>query len=272
MRCPWCHNPESIAFERTLEFLSTKCIGCGSCVRVCPSGALRSDREGLHLDRALCSGCGVCTEECPTHALSMVGHRMSVDEVSRIVASDKRYYDNSLGGMTISGGEPLMQPRFTASLLQKCREVGIDTAIESNLSVSQQVLELIVPHLDRLYCDLKLFDDTRHLKVTGVSNQPVLDNIRFVSTLGIPITVRTPIIPGFTDDEENIHSIAAFLATVPIYAYELLPYNPFAAQKHLDIGILYGITSDRTSKSTMDTLRSIAVSEGAPVVVPKKME
>ena len=272
MYCPWCHNPESIAGEKTLEFLSTKCIGCGSCVRVCPSGALRIDREGLDLDRALCNGCGACAEVCPTHALSMIGRRMSVDEVFRIVFSDKQYYDNSAGGVTISGGEPLIQPRFTAGLLHQCWDVGIDTAIESNLSVSQQVLELIVPYLNRVYCDLKLYDDTSHHKVTGVSNKPVLDNIRFVSTLGIPITVRTPIIPGFTDAEENIRSIAAFLATVPIQAYELLPYNPFAAQKHSDIGIPYGITTDRISRSTMDFLQSIAASEGAPVVVPMRKE
>ncbi len=269
MRCPWCHNPESIAGEKTLEFLSTKCIACGSCVRVCPSGALRLDREGLHLERAVCNACGACAEVCPTHALSMIGRRMSVDEVFKIVVSDKLYYDNSSGGVTISGGEPLIQPRFTASLLQKCREAGIDTAIESNLCVPQQVLESIVPYLNRLYCDLKLYNDTSHRKVTGKSNKAVLNNIRFVSTLGIPIIVRTPIIPGFTDTEENIRSIAAFLATVPIQAYELLPYNPFAAQKHLDIGIPYGITSDRTSRLTMDILKSIAASEGAPVVVSK---
>ena len=272
MRCPWCHNPESIACEKTLEFLSPKCISCGSCVRVCPTGALRIDREGLHLDRALCNGCGACAEVCPTHALSMVGRRMSVDEVFRIIVSDKQYYDNSAGGVTISGGEPLIQPRFTASLLQKCQEGEIDTAIESNLCVPQQVLESIVPYLDRVYCDLKLFDDTSHRRVTGVSNQPVLDNIRYVSRLGIPITVRTPIIPGFTDTEENIRSIAAFLASMPIHTYELLPYNPFAAQKHLDIGVPYGITSDRTSRLTMDILQSVAASEGAPVVVSKEKE
>jgi pyruvate formate lyase activating enzyme len=272
MHCPWCHNPESIASEKTLEFISTKCIGCGSCVRVCPTGALHIDSEGLHLDRALCNGCGACAEVCPSHALSMIGRRMSVDEVFRIVISDKQYYDNSGGGVTISGGEPLIQARFTAGLLHMCRDAGIDTAIESNLCVSQQVLELIVPYLNRVYCDLKLFDDAMHCRVTGVSNKNVLENISFVSTLGIPVTVRTPIIPGFTDAAENIRSIAAFLATIPIQAYELLPYNPFAAQKHSDIGIPYGISTDRISQSTMDILQSIAASEGAPVAIPKKKE
>jgi len=197
---------------------------------------------------------------------------MSVDEVFRMVFSDKPYYDNSAGGVTISGGEPLIQPRFTAGLLHRCWDAGIDTAIESNLCASQQVVELIVPYLNRVYCDLKLYDDASHRKGTGVSNKSVMENIRFVSKLGMPVTVRTPIIPGFTDAEENIRSIAAFLATVPIQAYELLPYNPFAAQKHSDIGIPYGITTDRISRSTMEILQSIAASEGAPVVVSKKKE
>jgi len=201
LNCAWCHNPECIAFEPQVMFYPEKCIGCGKCDKGCVCGA-----------RVIC------------------GREMTTDEVLSEVLLDKPYYKNN-GGLTISGGEPLAQPAFTLELLQKCRENGIHTAIETSLFYFYMD---IFQACDLMLVDCKLWDDKLHKTYTGVSNKNILENIRRLDELGIPYIVRTPVIPGVTDTE-NIASFVKSLKNAK--KHELLPYNPLGIEKANALGL-----------------------------------
>ena len=235
MRCAWCHNPETWHPAPELMFTASRCIGCGACYRACPTGALkRTDRKTRRFLPELCTNCGACAEVCAPAALRMTGRRVTVEEVLRSAELDTAYYRESGGGVTVSGGEPLMQSDFVAALLGACRAAGLDTAIESNLSLPWKTAEKVLPHLDRLYCDVKLMDDGAHMLYTGVSNRGVLENLERIAAEypALPVTVRTPMIPGITDSDENVRAVARWLAEhLPGAVYELLNYNPLAEAK-----------------------------------------
>ena len=218
MRCVWCHNPEAIGYGRFLAFYPGKCILCGACYDACGTGALTQVFDNSlpplsrrRFDRARCTACGTCVQVCAPQALKLIGREMTARDVLEKVMEDRPYYEASGGGVTLSGGEPLAQAEFSAEILQMCRDEGMDTAIETNLSFPQRVVEKLLPFLDRIFCDLKLLDDAEHIRTTGVSNATVLENLKWLSETGIPLTVRTPLIPGITDSDGNIRGIAAWL-------------------------------------------------------------
>jgi pyruvate formate lyase activating enzyme len=240
MSCLWCHNPEAIAAAPTLAFYANKCIGCQACAAVCPGEAICFGPDGRRFFPDRCTSCFACVDACPAGALVQIGQTMGVDEVFQVIAADADYYRASGGGVTLSGGEPLLQPAFVQSLLERCREAGIDTAIESNLSVSYSILEPILPLLDRIFCDIKLLDDSRHRAATGVSNRLLLANLERLAGEAVPLVIRTPLIPGWTADDDNIRAIARWIAQhCPRADYELLNYNPFAKAKYEPIGQTY---------------------------------
>lgn len=242
MKCNWCHNPETLSGERELMFYAGKCIGCGKCFAACPVGA-HGTANGKHIiDREKCTACGKCAQICYAEALVMCGKEMTVEEVMREVRQDKAYYDSSKGGVTLSGGEVLCQRDFAMAIADACHAEGILVAIETNLCFAFDYLEPLAKKADLIMCDLKLFDEDAHKKNTGVSNQNIIKNIRMLDSLGIPMIVRTPLIPGVTDGAENLVSIARYLKDMKnLVRYEVLNFNPLGEGKYksLDAKNLY---------------------------------
>lgn len=231
MHCTWCHNPETLSFERDLMFYPSKCIGCGKCFSACPEGAHRME-NGVHgIDRERCQKCGRCAEVCYAEALVMSGREMSVEEILREVRRDKAYYDASGGGVTLSGGEVLCHKELAAELARACRGEGISVAIETNLSFPYEEIAPLLSEVDVVMADLKLFDDGAHRRYTGVSNKHVLENLGRITE--IPLIVRTPLIDGVTATRENLCAIAEFLAGKKnLVCYQLLNFNPLGASKY----------------------------------------
>ena len=233
MRCSWCHNPETLSSHPELMFYRNKCIGCGRCFEICPTGAHKVI-DGEHvIDRELCTSCGKCAEICYAEALATCGKEMSVSEVMEQVIQDKPYYDNSNGGVTISGGEVLCNLDFARELAVECNKNGISVAIETNLSFPYEAIEPLLLSLDAIMFDIKLADDGEHKKHTGISNKTVIENAYKLDKLGIPLTVRTPLIPGVTDTVENVTAVAKLICGLKnLVRYELLNFNPLGEGKY----------------------------------------
>lgn len=237
LRCYWCHNPESIRSKAELELDPAECIGCGGCLDACPSGAHSFSETGHDVDRTLCTGCFACAKACPSGALKVIGEHRSLESCMAQIREDQVFYSRSGGGVTLSGGEVLLQADFAAELLQACRAQGIHTAIESNLCFPWEQVKKLTPWLDLVMADIKHMDPLRHKEATGQENHRVLENLRQLDALGIPTVVRTPIIPGFNDSEENIRATGAFLKGLKhLQYYELLSYNPMGNDKRKRLG------------------------------------
>lgn len=270
MRCLWCHNPETFLQEPDLLFYESKCIECGFCSKVCKTGALsKDDRNRIVYKRELCNKCGACALECAPQALMLVGKKMTVEQVLEAVLTDREYYENSQGGITVSGGEPLVQWEFVAELLKQCKASNIDTAIETNMSVPWNHIEPVLPYLDRFFCDIKLIDEVKHRQYTGVSNENTLSNIARLDKMGIPMTIRTPIVPGITDEIDNIRGIAKWLnENAPNAIYELLNYNPLAEAKSQQLTREFPLGKlKRKTTLEMEQLRMEAELLGVKVIV-----
>ena len=213
LRCVWCHNPESISPKPELAFYAEKCTGCGECMRVCPNGAhifeaADTPDSYIHkLDRTKCAACGKCAEVCVSGALKLCGRRMSVDEVMKIVAEDRIFYETSGGGMTLSGGEPTLQPEFALALLRAAKADGISTALDTCGFAKREVYESLLPYTDIFLYDIKHITDEGHIRCTGRSNRLILENLRFLSDAGAKIEIRIPLVPGYNDDAETLDGI-----------------------------------------------------------------
>ena len=267
MNCIWCHNPEGIALKPQLLVYRSKCVGCGRCLEICNYDALSLSKGKIKCDWAKCISCSDCVQACPTEALAMAGEWKKVKEVFRVIASDLPYYQKSGGGVTISGGEPTMQAEFCAKLLRRCHRAGIDTAIETNLSMPFEKIEIILPWLSRVFYDIKLMDDQEHKRVTGTSNKMVLKNSLLLDKKAITVIIRTPLIPGITDTDENIRAIAEWVKQLKHVAYiELLNYNFFAMSKYETAGMVYELPSAKPlSKKRMQELATIVRDAGVKV-------
>lgn len=207
MRCSWCHNPETWSGQYQLQYFASKCIGCQSCVQACEAGAIQLVDNQITIDKDACTLCKACAEACPTEALVGVGETVTVEELVARLVQDRTYFDQSNGGVTISGGEPLLQHQFVYTLLKELQAQGIHTAIESNLSVPQAIIEKMLPVVDTWICDLKLSDDAQHRHWTGKGNAQVLSNISYLIQHDVSLTIHTPVVPGVNDSEEAILAI-----------------------------------------------------------------
>jgi len=269
MKCPWCHNPETISHDPELMFYESKCIGCGKCFEACPTGAHKTE-DGKHfIDRALCTNCGKCASVCYAEALTMCGKEMTADEIMAEICQDKEYYKNSGGGVTLSGGEVLCHREFAAALLDACHTEGIHTAIETNLSFAFEMAEPLLSRADLIMCDVKLYDDAAHRMHTGVSNRTILENVTKLDSLGVPVIVRTPLIPGVTDSAENLTAIAKHIKHLKnLRRYELLNFNPLGEGKYRALERANGFESARPFASdVLDGLKSAVEAVGVRVKI-----
>ena len=231
MHCDWCHNPETLDGKSDIMLHPDRCIGCGKCFSVCPTGA----RNGEGIDRSLCVRCGKCADVCYAEAIEKSGKLMSVEEVMAEIVQDKAYYQSSGGGVTLTGGEVLCHIPFAVALAEACHKEGISVAIESNLSLPYETIVPLISVCDLIMADIKLFDNEAHVRHTGVSNHHVLDNVRRITD--VPMIIRTPLIPGATATEKNIRAIGQFLAGKSnLRYYQLLNFNPLGASKYEGLG------------------------------------
>ncbi len=234
LRCWWCHNPESQSAEPEIIYFEDRCIHCGECVRACPRGALSVEEPGPRVlrDVALCEPCGECVQVCPTGARQLAGRAMTVREVLREVTKDQVFFDQSGGGVTISGGEPLLQAEFVEELLAECRARRIRTALDTCGLAQPGVLERVRPHVDLFLYDLKLMGRAEHLKYTGVKNDQILRNLEMLAEAGSPVIVRLPVIPGVNDDGDNLDALAGFMTAHGLRDIDLLPYHRIGSDKY----------------------------------------
>jgi pyruvate formate lyase activating enzyme len=247
LRCFWCHNPETLAAEPELQLFLDRCIGCGECFQRCPQHAHVLENGDRRFLRELCEGCGICAETCYAEGLVLVGDEMTVDEVVDQVLRDKPFYETSDGGVTLSGGEPLLQPAFSYAILERCRAEGVHTAIETAANFSWERVAAILPVTDLVMMDIKLMDSARHRECTGVPNERILENAHKLGEQPIPLIVRTPIVPGVNDNPDDVAAIAQFAATLPsLLYYELLPFHPMATSKYTSLDLDYGAKGLKT--------------------------
>ncbi|MBN1478769.1 glycyl-radical enzyme activating protein [candidate division KSB1 bacterium] len=232
LRCAWCHNPESWREQPELIYWQNRCLLCGACAKVCPHGAIILN-ETVETNPISCVACGVCVEQCYANAREIAGRSIGVKELLAEIEKDRLFYEESGGGMTLSGGEPLLQPDFTRNILRECRRRGIHTALDTCGYVEWPILDQCRSFVDLFLYDLKIMDERQHREYTGVSNKVILDNLIKLSTNGHAMTIRLPLIPGITDDEENIHAICRFVNALPhAHPIDILPYHNIAAGKY----------------------------------------
>ncbi|MGD2178218.1 MAG: glycyl-radical enzyme activating protein [Anaerolineae bacterium] len=237
LSCWWCHNPEGQAEEPELILRPDRCIGCGACLDVCEREAIVVEGDVIVTQRERCTACGVCVEVCYTEARELVGRPMTVAQVMDEIERDGAFYDQSGGGVTFSGGEPLAQPHFLRVLLRACKERGVHTALDTCGFASWNELDGLREDVDLFLYDLKLMDDVRHRESTGVSNEPILENLQRLSGRRHRIVLRVPIIPGINDDEENLGQIGRFARGLPsLEGVDLLPYHSIWRDKHRGLG------------------------------------
>lgn len=248
LTCKWCHNPESISIKPQIQWMKVHCIGCHTCIEVCPQQALSSRQDGIHRDLSICAICGTCVEECPANAMEMLGKKVIVDDLVAELMKDRAYFERSGGGVTLSGGEPTLQPAFTLGLLKSLKQKGIQTALDTCSLCSANILADLLPWVDLLLFDFKLADPDQHKEWTGVSNVRILDNLRMVcDQIGelypdLKLWVRTPLIPGATFSHENIMQIGQLLSDITgdsLERWELCAFNNLGRDKYSRLGLFW---------------------------------
>ena len=240
LRCRWCHNPETVSREREVLYFAERCRSCGGCAAACLRGAHRFDGEGRHLyERARCGRCGRCAAACPFAALEVSLKEWTPGEVLEVLLRDADYYRRSGGGITLSGGEPLLQPRFTGALLRLARERGLHAALDSCLHAPWEAVRELAGSVDLWLADLKVMDPVRHREWTGVSNRRILANLERLAALpGARLWVRIPLVEGVNDDAGNARRTALFLrGLAPLERVELLPYHALGVGKAEALGL-----------------------------------
>jgi pyruvate formate lyase activating enzyme len=233
LSCLWCHNPESLSLVPELLYREGRCLRCGACVETCPEDAVNMVHSSIITDREKCIRCENCISTCYSGARQFSGHEVTVSEVMEQVKREVPFYDESGGGATFSGGEPLMQPSFLVELLAACREQEIHTVVDTSGFANWNVFEQIRQNVDLFLYDLKHMKSARHREVTGAPNEVILENLQKLAERGHIITVRIPLIPGVNNDEENLHASGKFLASLrKLEGVELMGYHNIAQAKY----------------------------------------
>lgn len=254
LRCVWCHNPESWHPKPELLFSAAKCIGCGKCAAVCPNRAHRFEAGQHVFSRNLCLACGKCADVCPVEALELCGRFLTVEEVMTEVRKDCVFYENSGGGLTLSGGEPMMRPEFTFALLDAAKKEGIHTALESCGFAPLQEFARILPVTDLFLFDIKTMDEAKHLRFTGQDNRLILSNLEFLSGAGAEITLRCPLIPGLNDTPDELARLGQLAERLPgVKAIDVEPYHPLGVSKAERLGQTPAYSAEFASQEFVET-------------------
>ncbi|SLM29841.1 PflC2 [Desulfamplus magnetovallimortis] len=303
MSCIWCHNPEGISMLPEVVYDSSRCIGCGECVAICPEKALTihsafamensgNDTEDLTFfnetsdsvteasafvmkhsgsvtegsvsvvkNKILCAFCGECVKRCPSTAQERVGKVFRVAELLQLIENDLPFYETSGGGVTFSGGEPLMQWKALLALLKGCKDLDIHTAVDTSGFASRDVIRRVAPYTDLFLFDLKIMDDNLHRKYTGVSNEMILSNLELLALLGASVIIRIPLIHKVNDDDKNLNACGSFLASLTgIKDVNLLPFHDFQKSKYKKFGITYRAEnlSSPTESGIADAIKKLS--------------
>lgn len=241
LSCLWCHNPESKKSDVEISFDPNLCIGCNTCIEICEQNAL--SRENIFfIDRKKCTFSLKCVKACPSGALSRVGEKMGINEILKQVLKDKPFYETSEGGVTLSGGEPLLFIDFASRLLKRLKAEGIHTLVETcGFFNFEKFKSIIFPYVDSIYFDIKLYNSDKHLRFCGVPNEIILENFKNIYSIsqdrGVFVLPRIPLVPNITDTDSNLKSIAGFLQKNNADVVQLLPYHPTWKEKNRNIGI-----------------------------------
>jgi len=267
LRCKWCSNPESQLAHPQLAYNREKCISldeCNRCMEVCSVGAItEADDHKVEIARDVCTGCFLCADVCPSKALQIYGEEKTVSEVLERVEQDSIFYSRSGGGLTLSGGEPMQQPRFALAILQEARRRRINTAMETSGFCALEDLLEACQFLNFLLFDIKVMDPDIHREATGVSNRRILSNLKSVREAcpKLPILVRTPIIPGFNDHPDAIRAILDFITDFGNLHYEMLPYHRLGTPKYRYIGKAYPLKDAKLENAVMAELTALLENE-----------
>lgn len=263
LHCQWCSNPESQKPQAELAYNSNKCLGTNKCIRcieVCTTGAITTGPDNkIAIDRDLCTNCMNCVDICPSKALNVYGNMMSIDEVLKRVEKDSVFYTRSGGGISLSGGEPLFQPEFAIGLLKEAKRRRLDTAMETCGYTNWENLDAACQYLNLLIFDIKSMNSEKHKEYTGVPNELILENFQKVCEKypNLSKLVRTPIIPGFNDTEEDVKAVIEFLKDKPNVKYELLPYHRLGTPKYEYIDKEYPLGEAKLDEEKMKELNKL---------------
>jgi pyruvate formate lyase activating enzyme len=272
MRCPWCHNPETYRLQPDIQVFPDRCIACGACAEACRQAAHQFTDNSHRYYRERCVACGECVSTCFAKSLVRVGETREAASVVSEVLADRAFY-HPAGGVTISGGEPLMQANFAGEILDLCRHEGIHTAIETNLAWRWEIVAPLVHLVDLFLVDIKIMNDAQHRAWTGISNERTLSNLRQLDSLNKQLVIRTPVVVGVNAGPEQIEEIADFLTQLHnVQQYELLPYHPLGVGKHHALGLNVSPSRFRTpTAEELDSLRQRAARANFIVKVAGKL-
>lgn len=246
LRCRWCHNPESISPRPQVQWVGTRCLGCRTCLGACPVNALTLDETGVAVDRDRCDGCGRCAEVCPSTAMELLGRTWTLEGLVAEVVKDRAYFESSGGGVTLSGGDPVLQADFAAALLQRLKNMGLSTALDTSGHGPAEALDRLLAWTDLVLFDVKVMEPERHQALTGVRNDRILANLERLSRLvgsergPAGLWIRTPVIPGATDSAANVEAIGRFLADrlgPAVGRWELCAFNNLCRDKYTRLGL-----------------------------------
>ena len=269
LRCRWCANPENLVSHIQTGFIQKLCQNCGRCINACPNGAIVPGDGQYRIQRERCISCGKCVESCYYDALVTYGKEKTSEEVFRAVRKDKMFYDQSGGGVTVSGGEALSQAEFTLALLKRFKAEGLHTALDTTGFAQWEKIEAVLPYVDLFLYDLKHMDSEKHRKMVAVPNEPILENALKIAEAGGKFQIRIPVIPMFNEDEENIRATAEFCCRLKdaVEVIQLLPYHNMGVSKYQRISDEPAVEAVPPSEEKMQKLRDIMASYGLNVVI-----
>lgn len=270
LSCRWCHNPESISTGVQKMYSASKCIGCGECVKICPLEACELTPEGIITETEICTACGLCAEVCPAKATEMSGRFETMADLLEVIEKERPFFDQSGGGVTFSGGEPLLYPKFLNEILDVCGDLKIHRTVDTSGLVSARTLLETARRTDLFLYDLKLMDSDKHKQWTGVGNKRILQNLQALAETGADIQIRIPLINGVNADEQNIEATASFVAALPgpCKPVNLLPYHDIAKGKSNKLGISYEAGSMSTpDNSDLERIVDQFASHGLTAII-----
>jgi len=270
LKCAWCHNPESISHKVEKLYAENRCIRCGACVENCSLGACILTEKGIVTDPEQCKVCGRCAQVCPTTATEISGRIETTENILKIIEKETVFFDKSEGGVTFSGGEPMLQPKFLFELLDSCGRRDIHRAVDTAGLIKTELMLEAAKRTDLFLYDFKLFDSERHKKWTGVENDKIKENLIVLAQNGVDINIRIPLIAGVNDDDDNAEKSARFIASLAgeKKKVNLLPYHNIGKQKYNKLGREYDDADlGEPSQERKDNFKTIFESFGLPVML-----